>query len=73
MPRMPKFPSPYGPRPRRSAQLVIIWMVILVIALIVTFYLTSRERDAPASYAEMRLPDDKEPAGGGVKMAKIVP
>ncbi|KAI2620236.1 hypothetical protein GGS26DRAFT_571630 [Hypomontagnella submonticulosa] len=72
MPRMPKMYSPYGPRPKRSAQLILIWMAILVVALVVTFYLTSRERDA--SYAGMKLADEavgKEPVGE--KVVRMVP
>ena len=42
MARMPKFYSPYGPRPRRSAQLIAIWMAILVAALVATG-MTNRE------------------------------
>ncbi|OTB05417.1 hypothetical protein M426DRAFT_319954 [Hypoxylon sp. CI-4A] len=72
MPRVPKIYSPYGPRPKRSAQLVLIWMVILVVALFVTFYLTRREA-GPSSYAGMRLADEarlgKEPAGADVAAA----
>ncbi|KAI0376150.1 hypothetical protein F5Y04DRAFT_267049 [Hypomontagnella monticulosa] len=71
MPRMPKMYSPYGPRPKRSAQLVLIWMAILVIALVVTFYLTSRERDA--SYAGMKLADEARVEPVGEKVAKMVP
>ncbi|KAI0131271.1 hypothetical protein F4814DRAFT_405445 [Daldinia grandis] len=82
MPKMPKLYSPYGPRPKRSAQLIAIWMVILVFALVVTFYLTGRERGATASsYAGMRLADgvgtekekEKEKGGGGRRWAKVVP
>ncbi|KAI1649604.1 hypothetical protein F4815DRAFT_488714 [Daldinia loculata] len=77
MPKMPKLYSPYGPRPKRSAQLIAIWMVILVFALIVTFYLTSRERGATtSSYAGMRLADEvgKEKDGvRGRRWAKVVP
>ncbi|KAI1139665.1 hypothetical protein F5Y05DRAFT_329528 [Hypoxylon sp. FL0543] len=65
MPRMPKIYSPYGPRPKRSAQLVLIWMVILVLALVATFYLTTRERGLTA---DTRLVDEidkiKEQAEG---------
>lgn len=61
--RMPQY-SPYGPRPKRSAQLVVIWMVILVVALVVTFYLTTRERGAVSSYEGMRLVDKLNEEGG---------
>ncbi|KAI1101896.1 hypothetical protein F4804DRAFT_314571 [Jackrogersella minutella] len=81
MSRLPKLYSPYGPRPKRSAQLVLIWMAILVVALIITFYLTTRERGVTSSYAGMRLHDEVEKMGGtepavgvgGEKMAKMVP
>ncbi|KAI0472330.1 hypothetical protein F4859DRAFT_515181 [Xylaria cf. heliscus] len=42
MPRMPKF-SPYGPRPRRSARLIFVWVVVLLIILALTLYLTTRD------------------------------
>ncbi|KAI1479471.1 hypothetical protein K445DRAFT_320438 [Daldinia sp. EC12] len=81
MARMPKLYSPYGPRPKRSAQLIAIWMVILVFALVVTFYLTSRERGV--TYAGMKLTDGvgvekvKEAVEkdrlGGRRWAKMVP
>ncbi|KAJ2988570.1 hypothetical protein NUW58_g3904 [Xylaria curta] len=35
--------SPYGPRPRRSARLILGWMVVLILILALTFYLTSRD------------------------------
>ncbi|OTA65266.1 hypothetical protein K449DRAFT_392385 [Hypoxylon sp. EC38] len=79
MPKMPKLYSPYGPRPKRSAQLVLIWMVILVFALVATFYLTTRERGI-ISDTDTRLVDEinkiKEQAegdGAKGKMAKMVP
>ncbi|KAI1799403.1 hypothetical protein F4811DRAFT_107296 [Daldinia bambusicola] len=83
MARMPKLYSPYGPRPKRSAQLIAIWMVILVFALVVTFYLTSREGGATMtpSYAGMRKVADEAEKGkgkgkdrfGGRRWAKMVP
>ncbi|KAI1411690.1 hypothetical protein F5Y13DRAFT_190999 [Hypoxylon sp. FL1857] len=67
MPRMPKLYSPYGPRPKRSAQLVLIWMVIMVFALVATFYLTTREHGI-MSLKDTRLVDEidkiKEQAEG---------
>lgn len=57
--RVPKMYSPYGPRPRRSAQLILIWMAILVVALVATFYLTTRERGATTT-SSLRVPDAKD-------------
>ncbi|XXG97705.1 hypothetical protein Hte_004012 [Hypoxylon texense] len=81
--RVPNMYSPYGPRPRRSARLVLLWMAILAVALVATFYLTTRERGATASYAGPRVPggdDEKgakeeEEAGRGIArmMSKMVP
>ncbi|KAI2632402.1 hypothetical protein GGR54DRAFT_583340 [Hypoxylon sp. NC1633] len=76
--RMPNIYSPYAPRPKRSAQLIVIWMAILVVALVVTFYLTTRERSA-FSYESMVLDNEQddgtamEPAPGGENVAKMVP
>ncbi|GAW24877.1 hypothetical protein ANO14919_144720 [Xylariales sp. No.14919] len=56
MPRMPKF-SPYGPRPRRSARLVLGWVVVLALILALTFYLTSR--DGEPSKVDARIVMDK--------------
>ncbi|KAI0831609.1 hypothetical protein F5Y06DRAFT_301646 [Hypoxylon sp. FL0890] len=66
MPRMPKLYSPYGPRPKRSAQLILIWMVILVLALAATFYLTTRERGATDTRLVDEIDKIKEKAEGNV-------
>ncbi|KAI0181947.1 hypothetical protein GGR52DRAFT_61954 [Hypoxylon sp. FL1284] len=70
---VPKMYSPYGPRPRRSARLVLVWMAVLVAVLVTTFYLTTREVAATASYADLRLPPEVggEPARAGDKVAKM--
>ncbi|KAI1471928.1 uncharacterized protein F4812DRAFT_416061 [Daldinia caldariorum] len=87
MARMPKFYSPYGPRPKRSAQLIAVWMAILVFALAVTFYLTGREGGATLtpSYAGMgKVVDEvgkekvkgegeRKDRFGGRRGAKMVP
>ncbi|KAI0009284.1 hypothetical protein F4779DRAFT_640604 [Xylariaceae sp. FL0662B] len=51
MAKMPELYSPYGPRRKRSAQFIVIWMAVLVLVLIVTFYLTLRRREGGADTA----------------------
>ncbi|KAI1323515.1 hypothetical protein F5Y16DRAFT_403424 [Xylariaceae sp. FL0255] len=41
--RMPKIISPYAPRRRRSAQLVLGWVILLVFILSLIFYFKARE------------------------------
>ncbi|KAI1765821.1 hypothetical protein GGR53DRAFT_488436 [Hypoxylon sp. FL1150] len=83
--RVPKIYSPYGPRPRRSAQLILIWMAILVVALVATFYLTTRERGAitttgvsPLKVPDAKANDGKEKVEGAARglarmMSKMMP
>ncbi|KAK8107672.1 uncharacterized protein PG998_009685 [Apiospora kogelbergensis] len=56
--------SPYGPRPRRSARLVLVWMAVLSFILFVTYYLKTRQQATAMSepLAEGLLLHDK--AGG---------
>lgn len=53
--------SPYGPRPRRSKQLVVVWMSCLLGILFLTWYITSRHRESARTYADLLLknPDPK--------------
>jgi hypothetical protein len=44
--------SPYGPRPKRSAQLVAIWMACFTFILFVTWYLTTRHGESTKAYAK---------------------
>lgn len=53
MPR--QFFSPYGPRPRRSARLVILWMVAFLTILWLTWYISSRHRERAKPYVEELL------------------
>ncbi|KAI1193175.1 hypothetical protein F5X97DRAFT_50471 [Nemania serpens] len=73
MPRALKF-SPYGPRPRRSARLVLVWTLVLVLILALTFYLTSR--DGEPSKLDTKVVIQKLRGGGGSlreKTSKAVP
>jgi hypothetical protein len=38
------FISPYGPRPRRSNFLVVLWMACFVGIVLMTYYITTRHR-----------------------------
>ncbi|KAI1111235.1 hypothetical protein F5Y14DRAFT_454250 [Nemania sp. NC0429] len=62
MPRALNF-SPYGPRPRRSARLVLLWILVLALILALTFYLTSRDGEPSKVDAEVVM--QKLRGGGG--------
>lgn len=53
--------SPYGPRPKRSAQIVLVWMAVFVGVLLLTYYLTRLRREGPP----VVRPADEPPAGAG--------
>ncbi|KAK7948329.1 hypothetical protein PG997_001121 [Apiospora hydei] len=38
--------SPYGPRPRRSARLVMVWVALFAFIVLVTYWINARERAA---------------------------
>ncbi|CAJ2511118.1 Uu.00g067430.m01.CDS01 [Anthostomella pinea] len=61
--------SPYGPRPRRSARLIIMWVAVLVIIFILMFYLTSRDSEASNILAS----EGNGKGKGFEAKAKIVP
>lgn len=69
MPRMPKF-SPYGPRPRRSARLILGWVVVLLVIFGLTFYLTTR--DGEPSRINTKVVVDKMRGRGGIAKGKDV-
>ncbi|KAI1295808.1 hypothetical protein F5Y03DRAFT_399148 [Xylaria venustula] len=62
MPRLPGF-SPYGARPKRSARLVLGWVLVLVLILALTLYLTSR--DGEPSKVDAKVVFDKVRGRGG--------
>ncbi|KAK5636607.1 hypothetical protein RRF57_012319 [Xylaria bambusicola] len=66
MPRMPKF-SPYGARPRRSARLVFGWILVLVLILALTFYLTSRDGEPSKVDAKVVMDNLRGRAGGSLR------
>lgn len=39
------FISPYGPRPRRSNLLVVVWMACFVAIVLLTWYISTRNSD----------------------------
>jgi len=43
--------SPYGPRPRRSGVLVLLWMATFLFILFVTWYITTRHGETAREYA----------------------
>lgn len=47
--------SPYGPRPRRSGQLVALWMVVFIGILVATWYISTRHADTAKEYADRLL------------------
>ncbi|KAK0705226.1 hypothetical protein B0H67DRAFT_593515 [Lasiosphaeris hirsuta] len=47
--------SPYAPRPRRSAQLVVLWMVVFIGILVATWYISTRHTEAAAEYVDKLL------------------
>lgn len=51
------FYSPYGPRPRRSQQLVLLWVVGFIAILIMTWYLTTRHGESTRTFASGILRD----------------
>lgn len=46
----PKLYSPYGQRPRRSNQLVVLWVACFVAILVMTWYITTRHKETAKSY-----------------------
>ncbi|KAI1333983.1 hypothetical protein F5Y15DRAFT_403394 [Xylariaceae sp. FL0016] len=72
MARMPKIYSPYGPRPRRSARLILIWVAVLLMLFLLTFYLASRENEQTTSYAKMLANKGKGRGKGLAEKAKLV-
>ncbi|KAI3327943.1 hypothetical protein HD806DRAFT_531276 [Xylariaceae sp. AK1471] len=72
MPRMPKF-TPYGARPRRPAQLILGWVLVLVLIFALTVYLT--KRDGEPSKIDTKVVLEKIRSGGGSlreKTSKVV-
>lgn len=64
--------SPYGPRPRRSKQLIVLWMGILLFVLVTTYYLLTRRRETTEEYANMLLHGDgSSPRRGSPKMQVV--
>lgn len=49
--------SPYGPRPRRSNQLVILWVIAFFALLAMTWYLTTRHKETTSKLASELLHD----------------
>jgi hypothetical protein len=43
--------SPYGPRPRHSSRLVILWVGCFFLIVFLTWYLNTRHKDTAAEYA----------------------
>ena len=43
------FISPYGPRPRRSHLLVIVWMACFTAVVVMTWYISTRHPDKVSS------------------------
>ncbi|KAK8025732.1 hypothetical protein PG990_003555 [Apiospora arundinis] len=66
--------SPYAPRRRRSARLVLVWMAVLSFILFVTYYFKTRQQATALSepFAEGILMHDKA-AGGEALRNKIRP
>jgi hypothetical protein len=50
-----KYFSPYAPRRRRSAQLVIVWLTLFVVILWLTWYYTSGGKGGAMSDAAERI------------------
>ncbi|KAI0804955.1 hypothetical protein GGR55DRAFT_657870 [Xylaria sp. FL0064] len=73
MPRMPKF-SPYGARPRRSARLVLGWVLVLALILALTFYLSARTGE-PSRVDAKTVMDKMRGRGGSLreKTSRVVP
>ena len=64
------FISPYGPRPRRSNFLVIIWMACFVFVVLMTWYISTRHseraRAIGAEFVKGRQPAAAVGGAGGV-------
>ncbi len=50
-----KIVSPYGPRPRRSAQLIVAWVLCFLFILFVTWYITTKHEETARSYTDQFL------------------
>jgi hypothetical protein len=59
MPR--QFISPYAPRRRRSARLVLIWVATLLLTIWITWYISTRQRERAQPYVEEFM----HPGSGG--------
>jgi hypothetical protein len=58
--------SPYGPRARRSPQVIILYMACFLLILFLTWYLTTRHPETARSYASEFL--GKSPAAGKARL-----
>ncbi|KAK8039120.1 hypothetical protein PG993_007531 [Apiospora rasikravindrae] len=50
--------SPYGPRPRRSARLVMVWIALFAFIVLVTYWINARERAATTVMASEPLAEN---------------
>lgn len=64
--------SPYGPRPRRSKQLIVLWMGVLLFVLVTAYYLITRRRETTETNAKILLHGDgSSPRRGSPKMQVV--
>lgn len=59
--------SPYGPQPKRSAQIVLVLMTVFVGVLLIAYYLTRLRREGPP----VRLADGPPAGAGKLRSPKI--
>ena len=52
MTRFPQIYSPYGPRPKRSSQLIMLWMACFLVLLLFTWFMATRHRETTKAYTE---------------------